>query len=159
MLWLAVVNAWGALVNMVAGTVWDDLISLDFQVFSTEQLLPKRWAPEHRAVWQHGVRVDQVQCSALAGKGSSSGSHCWGCGIDLEAGRWSEDSPKNGNRRSGSASLAVASLFLPNADCLLVRLSPCLLLGSPLQTAQCPPLSWLSSPPPQKCHLNPSCRV
>lgn len=73
--------------NMMAGTAQDDFSRLDFQVLSTEQLLPKCLAQEHQTVWQQSVQVDQVQCSALAGKRGSFGRHCWGCKTDLEAGR------------------------------------------------------------------------
>lgn len=83
----AVVNASGALVNMVAGSVWDDFSRLDFQVLSTEQLLPTCLAQQHQTVWQERVQVDQLQCSALAGEGGSFGRHCWGCKTDLEPGR------------------------------------------------------------------------
>lgn len=68
----------------MAGSVGDDFSRLDFQVLSTEQLLPRCLAQEHQRVWQQSVQVDQVQCSALTGKGGSFGRHCWGCKTDLE---------------------------------------------------------------------------
>lgn len=65
----------------------DNFSRLDFQVLSTKQLLPKCLAQDHQRVWQQSVQVDQVQYSALAGKGGSFGRHCWGCKTDLEPGR------------------------------------------------------------------------
>lgn len=73
--------------NMMAGTVGNDFSRLDFQVLSTEQLLPKCLAQEHQTVWQQSVQVDEVQCSALAGKGGSFEKHFWGYKTELEAGR------------------------------------------------------------------------
>lgn len=59
--------------NVMAGSVWEVCVRLDFQVFSAEQLLPKCSAPEHQAVRQHCVLVGRVQWSALAGTGSLLG--------------------------------------------------------------------------------------